>query len=293
MPFGNPDTRVEGVARAQEPVTGFAGEVQTPPSRHRGARSRELRTARDVSAIRAGIQHGRRVVGGTSEGELFIHRVGALCVCLPEGQVLLDDVAVDRQEAVLETVDAEHRVGAAVEAAAARIPVDYAAEVEGERTEGRPETGGTVNFGCCPVRKRDAGARGPRVELEVRADVIPRLEVGICRRIVIGLGDAAEDVVALDTCAKGEVPGFGGGAGGGALTLRSAASAGVASATAATTDNINFFIWCPFSKSNATPAPVLSKAFAAEFPPQPHPLPMTKLNSTGLIAGKVKANAIA
>jgi hypothetical protein len=28
--------------------------------------------------------------------------------------------------------------------------------------------------------------------------------------------------------------------------LRSAASAGVASATAATTDKINFFIWCPF-----------------------------------------------
>jgi hypothetical protein len=30
------------------------------------------------------------------------------------------------------------------------------------------------------------------------------------------------------------------------LSLISAASAGVASATAATTDKINLFIWCPF-----------------------------------------------
>src|SRR6185295_2095772 len=66
--------------------------------------------------------------------------------------------------------------------------------------------------------------------------------------------------------------GFGGGGGaGGALNLRSAASAGAASATAATTDKINLFIWCPF-QINATPAPIVSKAFATVFPPQPHPL---------------------
>ena len=183
------------------------------------------------------------------EPNLVIDRVGAPGIRLPEGQVLLDDVAVDRQEAVLEAVDAEmHRVGAAVEAAPAWIPVDNAAEIEGERTEGRPDTGGAVNLGSRPVRERDAGARDPCVELQVRRDVVARLEVGVDRRIMIGLRDAAEDVVALDARRqRRQSHGFGGGGGaGGALNLRSAASAGVASATAATTDKINFFIWCPF-----------------------------------------------
>src|SRR4029079_4334251 len=114
--------------------------------------------------------------------------------------------AVDRQEAVLEAVHPKHRVDATIEAAPARIPVDHAAEVEGERSEGRPDTDGAVDFGSRTVRKRDAGAGHTCVELQIRRNVVARLEVGVDRRLMVGLSDAAEDVVALDTGAKGDVP---------------------------------------------------------------------------------------
>ena len=63
---------------------------------------------------------------GASERDLIVHRVRALRVHFPEAQVLLDDVAVDRQETVLEAVISEDRVDAAVEACPARaFPSDF------------------------------------------------------------------------------------------------------------------------------------------------------------------------
>src|SRR5262249_3935096 len=148
----------------------------------------------------------RRVADGARETELVIHRVGAPGIRFPEGQVLLDDVEVDRQITVLEAVVAEHRIEAAVEAGSTRIPVHDTAEIEREGAEGRAETDGAVDLGGGPVRERDAGSRDTGVELEVRAHIVPRLEVDVARRIVVGLSDAAENVVARDAGAEGDVP---------------------------------------------------------------------------------------
>ena len=127
--------------------------------------------------------------------DLIIHREGSLGVALHEAQIPFDDVAVDRQVAVRQTVEAEHRRDAAVEAFPAGVPVVPSAEIERERTEGRAEAAVDVNLGGRSVRERDALARNADIVLQVLGDVVARFEIGRDRRLVIGLGDTAEDIV--------------------------------------------------------------------------------------------------
>src|SRR5262249_2803112 len=135
---GNGDlSAVEVVARAQEPVADFTGQVKSPPFRHGAARRRELRAARYIGAGGTGIEHGRRIERRSGERDLVIHRVGALGQALNEAQVSFDDVAVDGKIPVRETGEAETGGGAAVEALPAWVPVVQNAKMGGERTEGR------------------------------------------------------------------------------------------------------------------------------------------------------------
>src|SRR5262249_37338283 len=124
---------VEVIARAEVPVAGLAGKKEAPALRHSSAGRREFRAAHHIGALGTGIEHGRRVVHGATERELVIDGVVALRVRLPETQVLLDDVAVDRQaktpSCICETVCAEDRVEAAIEALPARIPIVPSAEI--------------------------------------------------------------------------------------------------------------------------------------------------------------------
>ena len=55
--------------------------------------------------------------------------------------------------------------------------------------------------------ERDALRGRTDVELEVLVDVVARLEIGRDRRVVVRLGDAAEDVIAHDAGAEGDIPG--------------------------------------------------------------------------------------
>src|SRR5262249_21975942 len=197
---------VEVIARAQEPVAGFAGQEEAPALRHGRTRRRELRAARYIGAGSTGIEHRRRVEHRTRECDLVIDREGALGIALHEAQVPFDDVAVDRQIAVRKTVEAEHRRGAAVEALPARIPVVPNAKIERERTEGRAEAGEAVDLGGRAVRERDALPRNADIELQVLGDVVAWLEIGGDRRPVVGLGDAAEDIVRRDPPAERDVP---------------------------------------------------------------------------------------
>src|SRR6266498_5594075 len=186
----------------------------------------ELRTAYDVGALGTRVEHGRRAVHRTTVLDLIVHREGPLGIALHEAQVLFDDVEVDRQVAVGQAVGAKHRSDAAVEALPARIPVVPSAEIERERTKGRPDAAVDVDFGSRAVRERDALARDADVVLQVLGDVVARLEIGGDRRLVIGLGDAAEDVVRGDAGAEGDVPRIVWRTGGAtALTFMSAASA--------------------------------------------------------------------
>src|SRR5262249_6183244 len=63
-----------------------------------------------------------------------------------------------------------------------------------------------VDLGSRAVRKRDTLARDAHIVLQVLGDVVARLEIGGDRRLVIGLRDAAEDVVRGDAGAEGDVP---------------------------------------------------------------------------------------
>src|SRR5581483_2423936 len=56
------------------------------------------------------------------------------------------------------------------------------------------------------VRERDALRRGADIELEVVVDVVARLEIGGDRGLVVGLGDAAENVIIHDRAAEREIP---------------------------------------------------------------------------------------
>src|SRR5262249_29499519 len=67
---------VEVIARAQEPVAGFTGQVKSPAFRHGAGRRRELRAERYIGAGSAGIEHGRRVPHGPVVCDLVIHREG-------------------------------------------------------------------------------------------------------------------------------------------------------------------------------------------------------------------------
>src|SRR5947209_606465 len=89
-------------------------------------------------------------------------------------------------------------------AGAARIQVAPDADIEGECAEGRANTAVDVDFGRRAVSERNALKRRADVELQVLVDVVARLEIGGDRWLVVGLGDAAEDVIVHDGAAEGE-----------------------------------------------------------------------------------------
>src|SRR5262249_26178446 len=110
----------------------------------------------------------------------------SLGVALHEAQVPFDDVAVDRQIPVRETVEAEHRSGAAVEALPARIPVVPNAEIERERTEGGAEAAVDVDLGSrAPARQseRKSGKSDlkPGQARKVRAASLPQAAAAFLR----------------------------------------------------------------------------------------------------------------
>ena len=135
----------------------------------------------------------------------------------------------------------------------ARIQVTPDTEVERRGAEGRPDTTVDVDFSGSPVRERDALGRSADVELQVLVHIVARLEIGGDRRVVIGLGDAAEDVVVHDPAPKAISQGSNGaGAGaGGAFSGISAANdepAVIASTAAAKT---SFFMTIPITLKTA------------------------------------------
>src|SRR5260370_34741160 len=81
------------------------------------------------------------------------------------------------------------------EALSTRIDVTPNAEVEGEHADGRADTAVDVDFSRRAVREGDAFAGRTDRELHVLVDVVARLEIGGDRRLVVGLGNAAEDVI--------------------------------------------------------------------------------------------------
>ena len=196
----------EGIAGSERPIAGLGGYVEPEAIRKSVAGGGELDAAEHVGAIGASIEHVIRVEGAGGKSELLIDRKGAPCIDLPEAHVGLDDVAVDRQVTVGEAVRTEDRGNAAVVALPAGIPVIDGAEVEGERAEGRSDAGREIDLGGRAVRERDARARNAGIELQVLVDVEPRLEIGVHRRPMIGLGDAAEDVVTREPGAESHVP---------------------------------------------------------------------------------------
>src|SRR4029434_6683157 len=66
----------------------------------------------------------------------------------------------------------------------------------------------SVDFSRGTVREGDACAAQADIELEVLGDVVARLEIGADRRLVVGLRDAAEDVVVGDRGAESDIPGI-------------------------------------------------------------------------------------
>src|SRR5690606_5822867 len=121
----------------------------------------------------------------------------------------LDDVAVERQIAVGKALVREarlswHRRG--IEALTARIEITEYAEVERHRPESRPDAAIDIDLCGSAVRKRDAGGAGADIQLQVGRHVVARLEIGADRRLTVGLGDAAETVVAGDGGAEGKIP---------------------------------------------------------------------------------------
>ena len=159
---------------------------------------------RRVVAPGARIQEVRRIVFVQSDLQAVVDGVVDLGVAFEEAHVLLHDVAIGGS--TVGSPAGQIDPGSGPIALAARIQVTPDTEVEGERAEGRPDTAVDVDFSGSPVRERDALGGSADVELQVLVDVVARLEIGRDRRIVIGLGDAAEDVVAHDARCRRRYP---------------------------------------------------------------------------------------
>src|SRR6185503_4382205 len=93
-------------------------------------------------------------------------------------------------------------------AGSARIQIAPGADVEGELADRQAGAAVSVDFSRSAVRERDARTAHADIELEVLGDVVARLEIDVDRWLVVGLGDAAEDVVVGDTGAEGDIPGI-------------------------------------------------------------------------------------
>jgi hypothetical protein len=91
-------------------------------------------------------------------------------------------------------------------AGSARIQVAPGADVEGELADRQAGAAVSVDFSRGAVRERDARTADADIELEVLGDVVARLEIDVDRRLVVGLGDAAEDVVVGDASHRRRYP---------------------------------------------------------------------------------------
>ena len=98
--------------------------------------------------------------------------------------------------------------GKAELAGSARIHVAPGADVESELADRQAGTAVCVDFSGCTVGERDACATQADIELEVLGDVVARLEIDVDRRLVVGLGDTAENVVVGDAATEGDIPGI-------------------------------------------------------------------------------------
>src|SRR4051812_3017360 len=79
---------------------------------------------------------------------------------------------------------------------------------EGNRAARRGGPAVSIDFSRSAVRERDARTADADIELEVLGDVVARLEIDVDRRLVVGLGDTAEDVIVGDATTEGEIPGI-------------------------------------------------------------------------------------
>jgi hypothetical protein len=157
-----------------------------------------------------------KVVLGAVHLPLVVNGDVNLAIDFVEARTPLGEVAVDRKPSAAAEIDALTESCAAVggaganaaEALATRIEITPGAEVEGEHADGRADTAVDVDFRRRAVRERDALAGEADIKLHVLGEVVARLEVSGDRRLVVGLGDAAEHVVVHDRAAEGEIPGI-------------------------------------------------------------------------------------
>jgi len=156
-----------------------------------------------IGAVGAEVQEVRRIEHGAAEGEHVVEGVGGLAVDLVEGDVLLHGVAV-RQERRAGRTDAGGRIE--IDALPARIEVAPDADVERQRAEGRADTAIDVDLGGGAVGEGDALAGDAGIELQVRRDVVARLEIGGDRAVAVRLRHAAEYVVVHHRRAEGDIP---------------------------------------------------------------------------------------
>src|SRR6202790_2613934 len=182
-----------------EPLTAdFAGDIHPDATlAEGGGRRGVLAGDRRIVTPGAGVQEARCVKFGEAELPVVIDRVISLAVDLEEADVLLQGVAVGKEDGVgadrANTAAGDATGQDAFGTTSARIEVTPDTNVEGEGTEGRSNTAVDIDFGRGTICKRDALAADADVELQVLVDVISRLEIGGDRWLVVGLGDAAED----------------------------------------------------------------------------------------------------
>src|SRR5216683_2394319 len=207
---------VERIGGSEPLPAELAGDIHADAAAaERRARRRPLAGDRCVVAPRTEVQEVRRVVLVDAELPLVVDGDIDLGVTFIKAGAFLGEVAVDWQttadlaeigvaaESCAVTLE---RSALRAEALSTRIDVTPNAEVEGEHADGRADTAVDVDFSRRAVREGDALTGGADVELHVLVDVVARLEVGGDRRLVVGLGDAAEDVIVHECAAEGEIP---------------------------------------------------------------------------------------
>ena len=179
----------------------FTRNVPAPAIGER--RTGELRGHVAVGAVRAGGEPVLGVEDADADIELVGEVVGRLGVEFEEAHVLLGVVAV-RQGRVTGRIACEQR-RAAEEALATRIVVVQNAEIERELVEGRAHAAIEIDFRRGAVREVDAVAGDAGVPLQVRRGVIAAFEIGVDRRLVVRLRNAAEIVIGRDAGADRDV----------------------------------------------------------------------------------------
>src|SRR5262249_45247260 len=89
---------------------------------------------------------------------------------------------------------------------AARVIIFPKTDVEDDRAPRRAHATVEIDFSSSVIGKLDALAGDAGVELPVRIDVVARLEVGRDRWMMRRLRDTAENIIAHQRAAEGDVP---------------------------------------------------------------------------------------